>query len=80
MKNPLLYVSNRFLELRRSSSKCVTPRQAVANQSQRGFLDYPYEIQHTTSCFHASADNSGVKKMKVQFATGPLLKFQICVS
>uniref|UniRef100_A0A673J802 Selenoprotein T n=1 Tax=Sinocyclocheilus rhinocerous TaxID=307959 RepID=A0A673J802_9TELE len=30
--------------------------------------------------YSASADNSGVKKMKVQFATGPLLKFQICVS
>ncbi|KTF86627.1 hypothetical protein cypCar_00021721 [Cyprinus carpio] len=27
--------------------------------------------------FCASADNGGVKKMKVQFATGPLLKFQI---
>ena len=25
----------------------------------------------------ASADNGGVKKMKMQFATGPLLKFQI---
>lgn len=32
-------------------------------------------------CLHsASADNNGVKKMKMQFATGPLLKFQICVS
>ncbi|CDQ69018.1 unnamed protein product [Oncorhynchus mykiss] len=28
----------------------------------------------------ASADNSGLKKMKMQFATGPLLKFQICIS
>ncbi|CAB1317699.1 unnamed protein product [Coregonus sp. 'balchen'] len=27
----------------------------------------------------ASADNSGIKKMKMQFATGPLLKFQIWV-
>uniref|UniRef100_A0A8C1AMI2 Selenoprotein T n=1 Tax=Cyprinus carpio carpio TaxID=630221 RepID=A0A8C1AMI2_CYPCA len=32
------------------------------------------------SLYSASADNGGVKKMKVQFATGPLLKFQICVS
>ncbi|KAI2667340.1 Thioredoxin reductase-like selenoprotein T1a [Labeo rohita] len=29
------------------------------------------------SLYSASADNNGVKKMKVQFATGPLLKFQI---
>uniref|UniRef100_A0A8C2PWZ8 Selenoprotein T n=1 Tax=Cyprinus carpio TaxID=7962 RepID=A0A8C2PWZ8_CYPCA len=32
------------------------------------------------SLYSASAGNGGVKKMKVQFATGPLLKFQICVS
>ncbi|ROK87092.1 Selenoprotein T1a [Anabarilius grahami] len=30
------------------------------------------------SLYSASADNNGVKKMKMQFATGPLLKFQIC--
>ncbi|KAL3055136.1 hypothetical protein OYC64_017942 [Pagothenia borchgrevinki] len=28
----------------------------------------------------SSGDNSGVKKMKMQFANGPLLKFQICIS
>lgn len=28
-------------------------------------------------CCATAGDNSGVKKMKMQFATGPLLKFQI---
>jgi len=31
-------------------------------------------------CCDTSGDSSGVKKMKMQFATGPLLKFQICIS
>ncbi|TNN55543.1 Selenoprotein T1a [Liparis tanakae] len=31
-------------------------------------------------CCATSGDGSGVKKMKMQFATGPLLKFQICVA
>uniref|UniRef100_H3DCR1 Selenoprotein T n=2 Tax=Tetraodon nigroviridis TaxID=99883 RepID=H3DCR1_TETNG len=30
-------------------------------------------------CCAIAGDNSGVKKMKMQFTTGPLLKFQICV-
>ncbi|KAK7158714.1 hypothetical protein R3I94_005143 [Phoxinus phoxinus] len=30
--------------------------------------------------YSASADINGVKKMKMQFAAGPLLKFQICIS
>ncbi|KAL6104530.1 selenot [Pungitius sinensis] len=31
-------------------------------------------------CCATSGDHSGVKRMKLQFASGPLLKFQICIS
>uniref|UniRef100_A0A671MRC4 Selenoprotein T n=1 Tax=Sinocyclocheilus anshuiensis TaxID=1608454 RepID=A0A671MRC4_9TELE len=44
------------------------------------WLPLSVAILWACSLYSASADNSGVKKMKVQFATGPLLKFQICVS
>ncbi len=56
------------------------PTFQFSNQSSWGkmrWLHLSVVILWACSLYSASADNSGVKKMKVQFATGPLLKFQI---
>lgn len=56
------------------------PTFQFSNQSsccKMRWLHLSVVILWACSLYSASADNSGVKKMKVQFATGPLLKFQI---